>query len=143
VIVVDLADTDGTFNEEGVFLVSGLEEVEMVVHGEQVEVVLQHDDVRVVEDSVRVLGPEGGKEPVQGDFCLGMLWGVDNGVAMTEVMRVERHKEDNTVSVEEATAVRIPPPVSEVSATGGELLVKAATRKAYLTGVLSEQPRSR
>ena len=137
-----MANTDGTFNE-GIFLVSGLEEVEMVVHGEEVEVVLQHDDLRIVEDFVRMLGPEGGMGPAQGDFCLGVSWGVDNWVAMTEVVRVERHKEDNAVSVEETTAVRIPPSVSEVSATGGELLVKAATRKGYLSGVLSEQPRSR
>lgn len=45
VTVVDLADTNGTLDEEGVFLVSGLEEVEVVVQGGGVEVVLQHDDV--------------------------------------------------------------------------------------------------
>ena len=45
VTVVDLADADGSVNEERVFLVSGLEEVEMVVHGGGMEVVLQHDDV--------------------------------------------------------------------------------------------------
>ena len=39
----------------------------------------------------------------RGDLCLGKSWGVDSGVAMTEVMRMERHKEDNIVSVEEAT----------------------------------------
>ena len=65
VTVVDLADTNGTFDEEGVFLMSGLEEVEMVVHGGGVEVVLQHDDVRIVEDSIRVLGLEG----MEGGEC--------------------------------------------------------------------------
>ena len=39
----------------------------------------------------------------RGDLSLGMSWGVDSGVAMTEVMRMVRHKEDNMVSVEEAT----------------------------------------
>ena len=28
----------------------------------------------------------------RGDLCLGTSWGVDSGVAMTEVMRMERHK---------------------------------------------------
>ena len=27
-----------------------------------------------------------------------MSWGVDNGVAMMEVMRMERHKEDSIIS---------------------------------------------
>ena len=48
----------------------GLEEVEMAVQGEGV--VLQHDDVRIVKDFVRVLGPEDGKVRVRGDLCLGM-----------------------------------------------------------------------
>jgi hypothetical protein len=45
--------------------VSGLEEVEMVVQGGGVEVVLQHDNVWMVEDLVRVLGPEG----IEGGEC--------------------------------------------------------------------------
>ena len=57
--VVYLADADGPVSEKRVFLVSALEEVEVVVHGGVVEVVLQHDDVRVVEDLVLVLGLEG------------------------------------------------------------------------------------
>lgn len=57
--VVDLADANGSIGEERVFLVSGLEEVEMVVHGGGMEVILQHDNVRVVEDLVRVLSLEG------------------------------------------------------------------------------------
>ena len=35
VIVVDVADTNGTFNGKGVFLVSGLEEIEIVVQVEE------------------------------------------------------------------------------------------------------------
>ena len=64
VTVVDLADANRAIDEEGVFIVSGLEEVEMVVQDGGVEVVLQHDDVRVVEDFIRVLrleGMEGGE----------------------------------------------------------------------------------
>ena len=45
VTVVDLADTNGAVGEERILFVSGLEEVEMVVQGGVVEVVLQHDDV--------------------------------------------------------------------------------------------------
>lgn len=59
VTVVQLADTDGTVKEERIFLVSDLEEVEMVVHGGEVEVVLQHDNVGVVENLLRVLSLEG------------------------------------------------------------------------------------
>lgn len=62
--VVHLADTNGTIGEERIFLVSGLEEVEVVVHGRGMEVVLQHDDVGVVEDLLGVLSLEsmkGGK----------------------------------------------------------------------------------
>ena len=29
-------------------------------------------------------------ESARGDFCVGMAWGVDSGVAMTEVTRTER-----------------------------------------------------
>jgi hypothetical protein len=36
----------------------------------------------------------------RGDLCLGKSWGVDSGVAMTEVMRMERQREDNIVSAE-------------------------------------------
>ena len=45
VTVVDLADTNGTVGEKWIFFVSSLEEVEMVVQGGGVDVVLQHDDV--------------------------------------------------------------------------------------------------
>ena len=59
VTVVHLTNPNGPISEEGVFLVSGLKEVEMVAHGGRVEVVHQHDNVRVVEDLVRVLSLEG------------------------------------------------------------------------------------
>jgi len=59
VTVVYLADANGPVSEKRIFLVSDLEEVEMVVYGGGVEVVLQHDDVRVVEDLFRVLSLEG------------------------------------------------------------------------------------
>jgi RNAse (barnase) inhibitor barstar len=59
VTIVHLADANGTLCEERIFLVSVLEEVEMIVEGGRVEVVLQHDDVRVVEDLVGVLSLEG------------------------------------------------------------------------------------
>ena len=59
VTVVYLADTDGSVGEKRVFLVSGLEEVEVVVHGRGMDVILQHDDVRVVEDLILVLSLEG------------------------------------------------------------------------------------
>ena len=68
VTVVHLTNTNGSVSEEGVFLVSGLKEVEMVAHGGRVEVVHQHDNVRVVKDLVRVLslkgmeGSEGGED---------------------------------------------------------------------------------
>ena len=63
--VVHLADANGSIGEERVFLVSDLEEVEVVVHGGGVDVVLQHDDVRIVEHLVLVLSLEGveGGEP--------------------------------------------------------------------------------
>ena len=51
----------------------GLEEVEMVVQGGGAEVDLQHDNVRVIEDFIRMLeGMEGGERE-------GMSWGVDSG----------------------------------------------------------------
>ena len=59
VTVVDLTTTDGPVGEEGVFLVNGLEEVEVVVDRGRVEVVLQRDDVRVVEGLVGLLSLEG------------------------------------------------------------------------------------
>jgi hypothetical protein len=40
---------------------------------------------------------------VRGDLPLGISWGVDSGVATTEVMRRERQKADNIVSGEEVT----------------------------------------
>ena len=45
VTVVHLTDTNGTFSEKRVLFVGGLEEVEMIVEGRGVEVILQHDDV--------------------------------------------------------------------------------------------------
>ena len=59
VTVVHLTNTDESINEEGVVLVSGLEEVGMAVQSGRAEVVLQHDNVRLVEDLVRVLSLEG------------------------------------------------------------------------------------
>ena len=44
VTVVHLTDTNGSVGEERVFFVSGLKEVEVVVHGGGMEVVFQHDD---------------------------------------------------------------------------------------------------
>ena len=84
---MDLADTGGTVNEQ----------VEMVVRSGGVEVVLQHDDVRVVEDLLGLLslegmrGSKGERKPVPWDI-----------VATTEAMRNERNKE-NIVSVEEGS----------------------------------------
>ena len=57
--------TNGTFNKEGVTLVSGLEEVEMIVHGGGVRVVPQHNDGRIFEDLIRVFGLEG----IEGGEC--------------------------------------------------------------------------
>jgi len=45
VTVVHLADPNGTVGGKRILLVGGLEEVEMVVQGGCVEVVLEHDDV--------------------------------------------------------------------------------------------------
>ena len=59
VTVVDLADTNGSLGKERVILVSSLEEVEMVVHGGRMEVILQHDNVRVVENLFGVHSLEG------------------------------------------------------------------------------------
>lgn len=77
VTVVYLADANGPVNEKRVFLVSDLEEAEVTVEGRGVEVVLQHDDVRVVEDLVRLLsleGMEGGereRRPLPWDIMRG------------------------------------------------------------------------
>ena len=68
---------------------SGLEEVEMIVHGGGVRVVLQHDDVGIAEDFIWVLSlkdMEGVSS--RGDLCLRTSWGVDSGVGMTEMMRM-------------------------------------------------------
>ena len=77
VTVVDMAGTNKTFNGKGVFLVSGREEVEMDVQGEGVQVSLQHNDVRIVEDFIQVLsleGMEGGEcEGISASGCLGVL----------------------------------------------------------------------
>jgi len=59
VTVVHLADAGGSVDGKRVLLMGGLEEVEMVVQGGGVEVILEHDDVRMVEDLVWVLGLEG------------------------------------------------------------------------------------
>ena len=59
VTVVDLTNTNGSVGEKRVSLMSGLEEVEVVVDRGRVEVVLQHDDVRVVEDLLRLLSLKG------------------------------------------------------------------------------------
>ena len=45
VTVVCLTGADGSFSEKRILFMSGLEEVEMVVQGGGVEVVLQHGDV--------------------------------------------------------------------------------------------------
>ena len=64
------------------------------------EIVFQHDDECVVENLLGMLsleGMEGGereRRPLPSR-------GVNSGVAMTEVMKRERHKEDNIVSAEE------------------------------------------
>ena len=77
IAVVYLADTNGTVGEERVFLVGGLEEVEVVVQGGEVEVVLQHDDERVVEDLVRLLNLEGmeGGERERGPLTWDIVGG--------------------------------------------------------------------
>jgi hypothetical protein len=73
VIVASVADTNGTVNGEGAFLVSGLEEVETVVQGRRVEVVPPHDDVRIVEDFIREKGMEGGeREGTSASGCHGV-----------------------------------------------------------------------
>ena len=59
---------NGTFNKEGVFLVSSLEEVEMIIHGGGVWVVLQHNDRRIFEDLIQASsleGMEGGERKRQ------------------------------------------------------------------------------
>ena len=73
VTVVDLADTNGTLK----FFVSDLEKDSMVAQGGVVEVVLQHDDVQLVEDCIRVLSLEGAN--ARGYLCLGMSWGIKSG----------------------------------------------------------------
>lgn len=50
VTVVYLTDTNELVGEEGVLVMSGLEEVEVVVHDGGVKLVLQHENVRTVED---------------------------------------------------------------------------------------------
>ena len=45
VTIVDLVDANKTVGEKRTLFVSSLEEVEMVVQGGGVDVVLQHDDV--------------------------------------------------------------------------------------------------
>lgn len=77
VTVVHLANTNRTIGEEWVFLVSNLEEVEVVVYGRQVEVVLQHDDEGVVEDLLGVLSLEGmeGGERERGPLPWDVMGG--------------------------------------------------------------------
>jgi hypothetical protein len=59
VTVVHLTDANGSISEERVFFVGGLKEVEVVIHDGGVEVVLQHDDERVVENLLGMLSLEG------------------------------------------------------------------------------------
>ena len=75
VTVVHLADTNGAVGKQGIFLVSDLEEVEMVIHGGGMDVVLQHDDVRVVEDLLWLLSLEGmeGGERERGPLRWGVM----------------------------------------------------------------------
>ena len=83
--VVHLADTNRTISRERIFLVSGLEEVEMVVHDRGVDVVLQHDDVGVVENLFRMLGlesmerGEGERRPLAWDVMGGRQWSSYDG----------------------------------------------------------------
>jgi hypothetical protein len=79
VIVAGVADTNGTLNGEGVFLVTGPEEVEIVIQGRRVEVVPPHNDERIVEDFVRELGLEG----MEGGECEGISASGCHGVSIT------------------------------------------------------------
>ena len=80
VAVIGLVGVGGTLSKEGVFLVSGLEEVYTVAQGGGVQVILQQDDVRSVEDFIRVLGLESMEGAnARGDLCFGMSWGIDSG----------------------------------------------------------------
>jgi hypothetical protein len=42
----------------------------------------------------------------RGDLWLGMSWSVNSGVAMIEVMRMERQKEDNTAVTQATVCTR-------------------------------------
>ena len=134
---MDLADANCIFNE-GVFLVSGLEEVEIVAQGGEVQVVLQHDDIQLVEDFIRVLGRRVWREKTREGTSASECHGKSTVGGYDESDEDGRHKEDNIISVEKATVVRIltvVPSISAVSATG--------VRKAYLSGILPEWPRLR
>ena len=74
VTVVHLINTNEPIGEEGVFLMSGLEEVEIVVQSGRVEVILQDDNVRIVEDLVGVLSLEG-MEGARVRGALRISWG--------------------------------------------------------------------
>ena len=57
-------------------------------------------------------------------------WGVEGGVAMTEVMRIKKHKEDNTISAEKRQRFKISS-VSPHNKDQGRLV--AAPRMALAT----------
>ena len=59
IAIVHLADASRYVSDKRVFFVDGLEEVEVVIRGEGGEIILQHDDVRVVDCLVLVLSLEG------------------------------------------------------------------------------------
>jgi hypothetical protein len=117
---------DGTFNKEGVFLVSGLEEVEMIVNGGECG---SSFNTTTQESSRTLSGCSAWRvwkgASARGDLCLGTS-GVSIAGRHDGDDEDGRH-EDNVVSVEEATVVRILKVVrsiSEASATGGSLLVQ-------------------
>ena len=72
---VVVADTNGAFNWKGIFLVSGLEEADIVVQGRAAQVVLQRDNVRIVERFIRVLALEDmeGGERERGALPWGIM----------------------------------------------------------------------
>ena len=77
--VVHPTDTNGSVGEERVFFVSGLKEVEVVVHGGGMEVVFQHDDECVVESLLGELSLEGmeGRERERRS----LLWNIMRRIA--------------------------------------------------------------
>ena len=83
IAVVHMADPNGPVSDKKIFLMSGLEEVEVIVHRGCGEFVLQHDDVGVVDHLVLVLnaeGVEGGehrRRPLTGNVMRGGYGGGD------------------------------------------------------------------